>query len=216
LLASTAVLSNLEFKSMKSYGLSLGMVLLIGVAPIYVVPERRPSFGSETGNYRVFLDEHRISDERRIYSRYGLGLLRSLKDGAPRAPYTRENWIFHAGHPVQVELVGPLGLAGYGFGPDVHVIDLNGLADALMARMPLKDPGSWRIGHFRHVIPEGYLETLAAGENLIVDENIALYYDKLAFVIKGDLWSWPRLVEIWNLNTGKYDYLLERTASGQE
>ena len=75
----------------------------------------------------------------------------------------------------------------------------------------------WRIGHFRHIIPKGYMETLKAGENLIADKNIALYYDKLSFVVKGDLWDWQRIVEIWNLNTGKYDYLLENiTAESYE
>jgi len=75
----------------------------------------------------------------------------------------------------------------------------------------------WRIGHFRHIIPEGYLETLESGNNMIVDENIALYYDKLALVVRGELWNWARVIEMWNLNMGKYDYLLENvTASASQ
>jgi len=35
------------------------------------------------------------------------------------------------------------------------------------------------------------------------------YYDKLSLVTKGILFGFNRLVEIWNLNTGKYDYLVE-------
>jgi arabinofuranosyltransferase len=102
-------------------------------------------------------------------------------------------------------------------GPNFHMIDLNSLADPLMTRMPLYQTDKWRIGHFRHIIPKGYMETLRTGENLIADKNIALYYDKLSFVIKGDLWNWQRIIEIWNLNTGRYDYLLENiTAASAE
>jgi arabinofuranosyltransferase len=79
-----------------------------------------------------------------------------------------------------------------------------------MGRLPLQDTTHWRIGHFRHIIPDGYLETLASGKNQIKDPNIRLYYEKLSFVIKGDLWSLPRFVEIWNLNVGKYDYLIKQ------
>jgi arabinofuranosyltransferase len=52
------------------------------------------------------------------------------------------------------------------------------------------------------------VETLATGTNQIRDPNVAAYYDKLSFVIKGPLWDWSRWVEIWNWNTGKYDDLL--------
>lgn len=88
------------------------------------------------------------------------------------------------------------------------MIDLFALSDPLMSRLPTLDLEVWRIGHFRRDIPEGYLETLETGENQIENPNLAQYYDKLRFVIRGELFSWDRLIEIWNLNTGKYDYLL--------
>ena len=75
--------------------------------------------------------------------------------------------------------------------------------------MPLYQINEWRIGHFRHFIPKGYVDSLKSGENKIEDANIALYYDKLSFVVRGELWSWSRLVEIWYLNTGRYNHLLE-------
>jgi len=216
LLASTAIISMMEFRSLKVYGFVLSLVLLIGIAPVYLIPERSPSYGVGSRDYRIAMDEHEITDERGIYMGT-LGLLRSLEFGAPRAVYTRDDWIFRPKRKTRVELVGPLGVAGYRFGPNVHVIDLNALADPLMARLPLQDPNHWRIGHFRHIIPEGYLETLESGNNMIVDENIALYYDKLALVVRGELWNWARVIEMWNLNMGKYDYLLENvTASASQ
>jgi len=217
LLACVALLSTMEFKSPKIYGLAIGLVLLVGIAPIFVTPERGLSFGfGDDSDHRVFVDEHGISDERIVYT--GLGFFERLKKkSTPSTGFARDNWVYLPNQPVMVKVVGPLGMNSMTMGPNFHIIDLNSLADPLMTRMPLYDVNKWRIGHFRHIIPKGYVETIKAGENLIEDKNIALYYDKLSFVIKGDLWSWQRIVEIWNLNTGKYDYLLEGiTAENQE
>jgi arabinofuranosyltransferase len=217
LLACVALLATMDFKSLKAYGLALGLALLVGIAPIFLIAERNPSFGiSEGGDHRVFIDEHEISDERIVYT--GLGFFERLrKKEAPSTGYARDNWVYLPDEPVRVKLVGPLGLNSMTMGPNFHVIDLNSLADPLMTRMPLYQIDKWRIGHFRHIIPKGYMETLKASENLIADKNIALYYDKLSLVVKGELWDWQRIVEIWNLNSGKYDYLLENiTAESYE
>jgi len=209
LLACVALLSTMEFKPPKMYGLAIGLVLLVGIAPIFVTPERSFTFGvGDDRDHRVFIDEHEISDERIVYT--GLGFFERLKKkSAPSTGYARDNWVYLPDQPTRVKVVGPLGMNSMTMGPNFHMIDLNSLADPLMTRMPLYNVNKWRIGHYRHVIPDGYLETIKTGENLIEDENIALYYDKLSFVIKGDLWDWQRIVEIWNLNTGKYDALLE-------
>lgn len=213
-LIAVAILGKIEFKSLSIYGLAIGLALIVGIFPIFLIPERSLSFGQNTKNLKIFVDDYGISDERRFYFAQ-MGFLNSLaRGGAPRAKYSREKWIYHPNRPLQVELVGTLGVTSYNLGPDVHVIDRNALADPLMGRMPLQDPNHWRIGHFRHIIPEGYIKTLASGKNQIIDHNIALYYDKLSYVIKGDLWSWDRIIEIWNLNTGKYDYLIQNVKGG--
>ena len=209
LLACIALLGTMEFKSSKVYGLVFTLVLFIGIAPIYLITERNPSFGiSEDGDHRVFIDEHEISDERIVYT--GLGFFERLKKrSAPSTGYARDGWVYLPNERARVRLVGPLGLNSMTMGPNFHMIDMNSLADPLMTRMPLYQIDKWRIGHFRHIIPKGYMETLESGENQIVNKNIAAYYDKLSFVIKGNLWNWQRIVEIWNLNTGKYNYLLK-------
>ena len=209
LLACVTLLSTMEFSSQKVYGFAIGLVLIVGIAPIFIVPERALTFGvGDEGDHRVFVDEHGISDERIVYT--GLGFFERLKKkSAPSTNYARDKWIYLGEKPVRVKVLGPLGLNSMTMGPNFHVIDLNSLADPLMTRMPLYEIERWRIGHFRHIIPKGYIETLKSGENKIVNKDIALYYDKLSFVIKGELWSWDRVIEIWNLNTGNYDYLLE-------
>jgi arabinofuranosyltransferase len=213
LLACVALLSTMDFKSSKAYGFLLALALLVGVAPIYLVAERNPSFGAGDDVDRgIFVDEYKISDERLVYT--GLGFFERLKkNDAPSTGYARDNWVYLPDQPVRVKVVGPLGMNSMTMGPNFHMVDMNSLADPLMTRMPLYQIDVWRIGHFRHIIPKGYIETLKSGKNLIADKNIALYYDKLSFVIKGNLWDWQRIAEIWKLNTGKYNYLLENITS---
>jgi len=216
LLACVTLLSTMEFKLQKAYGLTLGLILLIGIAPIYWIPERSLSFSIEDqAGRKALINEYGITDERSYY--IGLGFFECLENNsAPAMNFSRDKWVYRSTSPVKVKLVGALGLNAMTMGPDFHVIDHYSLADPLMTRMPLYNVNKWRIGHFRHVIPKGYRDTLKEGKNLIGDENIALYYDKLSFVVKGDLWDRQRIVEIWNLNTGKYDYLLENIAVTSE
>lgn len=102
-----------------------------------------------------------------------------------------------------------VGFIGYACGPGTHLIDRFALADPLLARLPANIAGGWRIGHFERQIPDGYLETLESGENRIVDTALSAYYDKLRYIISGPIWRWSRLVEIFRMNLGKYEYLLE-------
>jgi arabinofuranosyltransferase len=97
---------------------------------------------------------------------------------------------------------GNMGFTGYFAGPGVYIVDPGALGDALLARLRLDPSAPWRIGHFRRQIPEGYLETLASGENQITDPAIARFYDRLRLVISGPLSSRERLVQVVRLVTG--------------
>ena len=208
LIVAVILLSTFELKSSTLYGGSLIAILAIGLLPFVVTIERRPTYGGNRENNLVFLDAHKIADERLVY-KDRTGLLTAFQGNSPRVVYSQEEWKYSSGYPREVHIVGAMGMNGYRDGPNIHVIDVNGLADPLVAKMPLEDNERFRIGHFHHIIPEGYEETLSSGTNLIWDANIALYYDKLSFVVKGPLWDWGRIIEIWNLNNGKYDYLIE-------
>ena len=61
-------------------------------------------------------------------------------------------------------------------------------------------------------MPEGYLETHIRGHNMIADSSLAVYYDKLCVVTRGDLFDFNRWIEIWNINTGEYDHLIDYDA----
>jgi arabinofuranosyltransferase len=208
LIVAVTLLSTFEIKWARLFGASLAAILVIGLIPFITTIERRPSYGMNRDNNLVFMDRHKIADERLVY-RERTGLLAAVQGNSPKVVYSQEGWEYYPGYPREVHVVGAMGLNGYRDGPNIHVIDVNGLADPLIARMPLEDTREFRIGHFHHIVPDGYEETLASGTNMIRDANIASYYDKLSFVVKGSLWDWDRLIETWKLNTGKYDYLIE-------
>jgi len=102
-----------------------------------------------------------------------------------------------------------IGVYGYYAGPNVHIVDSLGLADPLMARMPAYYDVEWRIGHYERVIPDGYVYSFYLGENVMPDEDLALYYEKLKIIVKNDLFDPQRLVEIWKMNTGQYNHLID-------
>ena len=207
LLITVILLTRYKFADLKVYLAVLAVVLIVGLTsprpPIMVSAHPIEMFEGKPK-----IDEKGVSDERLFYFNT-TGLLADNRSKVfPGSKYAGRQWISINETPT-VEIAGALGDHGYVTGPDVHVIDLFALADPLMSRLPTLDLEVWRIGHFRRDIPEGYLETLETGENQIENPNLAQYYDKLSLVIRGELFNWDRLVEIWNLNTGKYDYLLD-------
>jgi len=207
LIVAVILLSTFELKSFVAFAGTSAVIVTVGLLPFVTMIERRPTYGQNRENNLVFFDAHRIADERLVY-RDRTGLLIALQGDSPKVIYSQDGWEYTPVYPREVHIVGAMGLNGYRDGPNIHVIDKNGLADPLIARMPLEDTQDFRIGHFHHIIPDGYEETLSSGKNLIQDANIATYYEKLFIVVKGPLWEWGRIVEIWKLNTGEYDYLV--------
>lgn len=159
-------------------------------------------------------DAHGIADERLCYYVY-TGLLRGLKGGEMPDHYYRR-WGLDAR---QAALEDPsqrvrthinIGVFGYFAGPPVHIVDRYALSDPLLARLPALYSKNWRIGHFYRPLPRGYLETLQSGEDRFEDAKLGSYYQKLSLIIRGELFDPRRLVEIWRLNTGHYDALIDQ------
>ena len=102
---------------------------------------------------------------------------------------------------------GCIGMVGYYAGRGLEVIDPMGLADPLLARLPIDDAVHFRIGHFARWIPEGYIETVRDGVNKIEDGDLSRYWGALELVTRGPIWSGARWRAIWALSTGKLDGL---------
>lgn len=132
--------------------------------------------------------EHGIADERAFYT------------GRRSFDAFERRW------PVAVWTARPdpqehfeVGFSAYVLGLDRVVVDRFGLADPLLARLPV-DEGWERIGHFRRPVPEGYLESLRTGENRIENPHIRELYGKIRRVTRGPLFTAERWRAILELN----------------
>lgn len=164
-------------------------------------------------------DRSGIADERAVYfsnQPHGiyLGLVEEgFRDAQVGSKFAGVNWRYSGDSKVIVDW--SIGRLGYSEGPNKYIVDNYGLADPLMARLPVTRK-KWRIGHFARELPAGYIETLQSGEDRLADPNLARFYAELRSVIEGPLWSWERMVKIWKFNTGQYDDLITLYLSSLE
>ena len=193
----------------------IAIVLLLAVnlstphAPIW----SDSSYGLEK---KGWFDVH-IANERAFYYPY-TGLLNALAN--PDTTFPIQGWadwgrkfgeLADGGLPTLITWP-QVGFIGFYSGPQCPIIDIHALGDPLLARLPARRDVPWRIGHFARIIPVGYVETHLYGENLIEDPDLALFYDKLRVVISEELFTAERAREIWRLNTGYYDHLIDEKA----
>jgi arabinofuranosyltransferase len=217
------IVSQLEFKR-SLYVTGLIFIIFLGLLAPYSTIFSSSTYGLgpklikgfRLGPTILITYDNGIADERLFYYQF-TGLLNYQK-------LEKHQWVEKALKIKESKKTpGVYNIAGiFGFyaGPDIHIIDPWALGDPLLSKLPSTEywrVGSsqqlgdkwWRVGHFTRKIPEGYIETIESGNNKIKDESLKKYYDKLSFVIKGNLFDAERLKEIININCGKYDYLIE-------
>ena len=209
LFCSTAFLSYYLMPLIKSWDLQTALItlflVLISINPAYSPLLSGVDFGRDK------IDDKGIADERSCYYPHS-GLLRANRS----FKFPDHAWA-EAGKRLRIEgkgtqVIYTCGYQGFYAGPRQHLIDAYALADPLLARLPcIKE--NWRIGHFVRNVPDGYFETVSSKTNQIRNKNVAVYYDKLSFITRGNLFDIKRLIEIWNMNMGKYNYLLNTTSS---
>jgi arabinofuranosyltransferase len=208
---ATFVLASTAWTTYRVPQIALSLVLiLVGLSAPYN-PIRASGGERAHTDEDIWLWGKGITDERANYY-VNTGLVRALIGGRELPDHDWANSGREArGEEDKVSVRGSVGFYGFFAGPEVHVIDILGLGDPLLARLPVADP-SWRVGHYGRRPPDGYEETVKTGENHIADPDLAAYYDKLSYVIQGDLWAVDRWLEVWRLNTGHYDALLDAYA----
>ncbi len=101
-----------------------------------------------------------------------------------------------------------IGMLGYYAPKSTTFIDLWGITDPLLARLPIGYT-SWRIGHFQRVLPNGYEEACLTGKLDQLSPPLANYYQALHYIIAGPLFDWQRLKLIIAFNLGQYDGYLQ-------
>jgi len=206
LLLGVVILTQLDINPrQKGWWISLTAILLIGLTM-----SRSPLFTTTSygGEGEVSKLGHGIVDERGWYFP-GAGLLNARGRIMPSHRYAelgrRQNERLMARYTV--------GYYGYFAGSDTYVIDLCGLGDALLARLPFDTSQVWRIGHNFRAIPDGYAKTILTQSNYLSDPHLNEYYSHLSRIIRGPLFDRKRLQTIIDFNLGRYDYLLKQYSS---
>jgi arabinofuranosyltransferase len=193
----------------KTYFIVLGVILLYGLFSPFSPVFSNADYGSTTAT-QAPIDQRGIADERAYYYPTW-GLLRSQRNAPElrcRLPVDNPSR-FEAGEP-QVVVAPAVGVFGFCSGRNVYLIDPYGLGDPLMARLPPLFRPDWRIGHLWRYVPKGYEETLRQGKNQIKDEQLAAYYDQLAQIVRGPIWTADRFKAIARMLLGRYDSLIDR------
>lgn len=155
-----------------------------------------------------------IVSERHCYFEY-----MALRDNWGTGKYTRHpRWqrgitLRNGGRRVVAST--NIGIMGYVAGPQVHIIDKMALTDPLLARIPYRS-AHFRIGHFERALPAGYHKSVDTGVNQIEDQCIHAYYDLLAQVIHGPLFTSARIGAALELNFGRREGLLQTPCTARE
>jgi len=212
LLVAVILISQYDFKSFKCIPLVIlsSIVIVAGVMTPFT-----PLVSAEFYNPEEQVHGNGIADSRGYYF-HGTGLLNNRDNvEIPHHPWALSG--SKAGEkgtsPVLFRVIG---MYGFYAGPNIYVIDTYALGDPLLSKLPIPKNQWWVIGHFSRDLPPGYFKTIQSGENMIEDECLAKYYDKLSLITRGNLFDGNRIQEIWNMNTGKYDYLLDSYINGKE
>ncbi|MDZ7725250.1 MAG: hypothetical protein U5R06_21145 [candidate division KSB1 bacterium] len=162
-------------------------------------------------NYQNYRSKLMISDERGTYFKRT-----SLYARYIRYPYSvvfpPHKWSFQGlrfkMQNDHVRVFGNIGFFGYWAGADKIIIDPLGLADPLLARLPVQ--GEWRVGHYLRELPTGYVQSVETDKNMIENPSLHEYYDKIKLITQSDkLFTWQRIKTIVLFNAGTFDHLTE-------
>jgi arabinofuranosyltransferase len=142
-----------------------------------------------------------ISDERQCYVE-NTGLSQNLrvqkwKDHG----YLREFRQFLSNNHERVVVWNLVGMVGYATKRKVHIVENFALSEPLLARIRITPEGDWRPGHFFRQLPEGYVESLRTGQNVVKDPCLHALYDDIALATHAPLFDRRRWGALWRLNT---------------
>jgi len=202
---AVAVLGHLDLRLPRHAALLLGALLIaLGLGVDH------PTLGADIdrkGDPRERIDRG-VTDERLFYFEHA-GLVRYQRGRKmPHHPWLNDARRMIA-NPERVYPMLGIGMIGQRVGPTVRLVDVYGLADPLLARLPALEGRGWRIGHFTRHLPAGYLETLESGEDRFADRELAEYNRQLRLITSAPLFAGERWAAIWRMNTGALNHLID-------
>jgi len=165
-----SVMAVTRFRS-KTWPTAAAAVVLVAAAFLGPNPTvlSNPHFGQPGG---AFVGQTGVADERLFYYKH-TGLLRRPRGDLPNT----HPWVFE-GLALREAGTTPVarnaaGFYGYFAGPKITIVDLFGLCDPLLARLPATKQSGWRAGHLEREIPPGYMATVATDSGMVGDSDIA-------------------------------------------
>ncbi|MEE9443603.1 MAG: hypothetical protein V3V99_13140 [candidate division Zixibacteria bacterium] len=205
-LATSIIMISFAHFKLVFIGILAGISLLLGLTSDYSPIFTRYNQGY---NDKSVSFPNSITDERKFYFQSS-GLINYNRNSQY---WPNHGWVYEGlgvkAERKKVYVAACIGFLGFNAGPEVHIIDLNALADPLLASVPTYNRYKPSIGHFARNAPGGYQESIMTGENLLSDSSLAKYYNKLKCLIMEDIWSFERFKEIYKMNMGVYDYLID-------
>jgi len=210
---SCMVIARIQIASPRRGWILAALVLIAGFLPHLSPLRAGPDYGPWLTRPFLPMRYKGVRDTRAKTYPF-TGLLRAKRDQIVDHPWAQNGRDLRAEQRTlppgeRVHLGRAVGMLGFYAGPRARIIDEFALADPLLARLPIPDLSSWRIGHFLRELPAGYEETWRAGENRIEDPDLAAFYDHLTLIVSGDLRDPARLLTILKLQIGSYDHLVE-------
>ena len=105
-----------------------------------------------------------------------------------------------------------MGFTGWYASADNHLLDLLGLTDPLLARLPMVYDPNWRTGHYVRAVPKGYPGSILLPEPTLEDPDMNEYDRRLRLVTRGEIFDWNRIKQIARFNLGMNEHLIDREA----
>lgn len=165
-------------------------------------------FGFESGNTPILSGRDyvarphfgKVYDERGWYY-WSSGLFATNKHPFPRIESLPKD------KPTKYKsacgVIGGLALVN----PSVHIIDVCGLTDPFLSRLPAIKINDWRVGHHFRKMPTNYGEFLVGKVAQLPDNNLNSLLTDVVLVSNKELLSKGRLAAIWRLNSNQYKNL---------
>jgi hypothetical protein len=192
--AVTAKLSNSRRLPVAAFVVG-GALLTLQFAPAFQEPMAEPTLEDPY--------QPGVVDERSYYDGTTSLLTATRTRVMPSHRWANEGRRVRAEQKASV-VTGHMGLLGFFAGRKPHIIDYHALTDAFLAHVPPMRNSRWIIGHWKRVVPSGYVESALSGRCQMQDPNVCVFFERMHLVIAGPLLSWERLVTIARMNAGAY------------
>lgn len=98
-----------------------------------------------------------------------------------------------------------IGMEGFAAGPTKTIVDIYGLSDPLLARLPVLDPTRWRVGHYARKVPVGYEAAILKGPAELESGALRDYYAAIYTITRAPIFSSERLRVLLNFHLGRYE-----------